>query len=652
MATLKDTNVHFLKLVDNSVGDESELPIVVDVKTGEQRTLFAVRTHRVAIFVNTSTIGDYDFKNVVEATAEGTVLDVRVAPRFDIGSLNRGKAFGLFETHRVSYVDYCGASGIRAPDDEKLQAATIAIAIKQSLVGRKNADRPLCLLLDGYQLSDEFIASFMRSFADEAVEWDVLVVPQPRVSDLAAANADRRLIFISHAAPEDNAFAAWLAARLKVAGYEPWLDLSELRSGEAFWSGIESAIKDRSAVVLAVTSLASRAKEGVLTEIHLASSLERARGAKGFIIPIKLDGISAIDMPIQLQRRQYIDFSRGWAEGLRRVLKELDSRKISGRQSAKTDFSTWFDRSLTMRSRIGNEPESLVCNWLPISKLPAEIFLHEAPVGTSVVELAKRYGESNPLVVDGRWCTFAEIQDTGEDSSALFRSSPTTRYKVQNWLEEENVSPPCGKKGVRRGRFVDLLRRSLEKKMAGRSLRAFQLSNKKLAWFFEHEALENDRVMWVDAKGKTRRKNLVGFSPTKSVYWHLAIELKPTLWPNPIVVVKLHVVFSTNGRSPLGDAAKMHALRRRFCKSWWNENWRDLLLAAIFELSDGTHQLFGDDTDELIVSSVPVAVTAPFSVLSADAIEEESIEVEEQLADDEEWINEDFEEPSPFETRE
>lgn len=34
--------------------------------------------------------------------------------------------------------------------------------------------------------------------------------------------ADRPALFISHAAPEDNAFTLWLGAKLSAMGYEVW----------------------------------------------------------------------------------------------------------------------------------------------------------------------------------------------------------------------------------------------------------------------------------------------------------------------------------------------------------------------------------------------------------------------------------------------
>jgi hypothetical protein len=47
------------------------------------------------------------------------------------------------------------------------------------------------------------------------------------------------------------------------------------------------------------------------------------------------------------------------------------------------------------------------------------------------------------------------------------------------------------------------------------------------------------------------------------------------------------VVFTSEGHSPLGDAKRLHRLRRSFCKSWRNDKWRDLLLAFWFWLAEG-----------------------------------------------------------------
>jgi hypothetical protein len=47
------------------------------------------------------------------------------------------------------------------------------------------------------------------------------------------------------------------------------------------------------------------------------------------------------------------------------------------------------------------------------------------------------------------------------------------------------------------------------------------------------------------------------------------------------------VVFTSNGLSPLGDAKRLHRLRRSFCKNWRNDKGRDLMLTFWFWLADG-----------------------------------------------------------------
>ena len=49
----------------------------------------------------------------------------------------------------------------------------------------------------------------------------------------------REMVFVSHANPEDNEFARWLALRLAGEGFPVWCDLTELLGGEDFWKDAE-----------------------------------------------------------------------------------------------------------------------------------------------------------------------------------------------------------------------------------------------------------------------------------------------------------------------------------------------------------------------------------------------------------------------------
>ena len=55
----------------------------------------------------------------------------------------------------------------------------------------------------------------------------------------------RDTILITHANPEDNRFARWLAGRLTTAGYKVWVDVRALRGGDDFWDKIEHVLRKR-----------------------------------------------------------------------------------------------------------------------------------------------------------------------------------------------------------------------------------------------------------------------------------------------------------------------------------------------------------------------------------------------------------------------
>jgi len=68
----------------------------------------------------------------------------------------------------------------------------------------------------------------------------------------------------------------------------------------------------------------------------------------------------------------------------------------------------------------------------------------------------------------------------------------------------------------------------------------------------------------------------------------------------------------------------MHALRRSFCKNWWNDRWRDLLLAFFAWLSeDGCVQLPVGPSEFVLLDS-------PLRLISSVAPEVEDLFVEDE----------------------
>jgi hypothetical protein len=54
-----------------------------------------------------------------------------------------------------------------------------------------------------------------------------------------------------------------------------------------------------------------------------------------------------------------------------------------------------------------------------------------------------------------------------------------------------------------------------------------------------------------------------------------------------MMIMHSHVLFSDDGEVLWPSTTAMHKARRGQCKNWWNDDWRDRLLAAMAWLSEG-----------------------------------------------------------------
>jgi hypothetical protein len=167
--------------------------------------------------------------------------------------------------------------------------------------------------------------------------------------------AKREAIFISHATPEDNVFTIWLGAKLSALGFEVWADVMCLRGGFDWQRQLEQALREKAVKVLLVANAVSVAKQGVRNEIQLASDVARKIGDREFIIPLRL---GAYDAPFLIAQAQYIDFTRGWSQGLAELLVTLsDTYKVPRNDSAGT--SIWRELQLLHSAKLQRTPETL-----------------------------------------------------------------------------------------------------------------------------------------------------------------------------------------------------------------------------------------------------------------------------------------------------
>jgi hypothetical protein len=119
--------------------------------------------------------------------------------------------------------------------------------------------------------------------------------------------------------------------------------------------------------------------------------------------------------------------------------------------------------------------------------------------------------------------------------------------------------------------------------------------------------------------------------------WHFAVSARPALHPRPLLQLRTHVLFSDDGKTIWSSADAMHRARRNQCKGWWNDDWRDRLLATMAWLADHQPVIKLDLSASAKAAIVnprpiefvsPVTLTEPASVssLEDDAPEDEDLD--------------------------
>lgn len=401
----------------------------------------------------------------------------------------------------------------------------------------------------------------------------------------------RSLVFISHANPEDNVFTTWLGARLASAGYEVWSDVTKLIGGEYFWKDIEEAIRTYSAKVISVVSHASVRKDGFLNELSVALSVESVQKLSDFVIPVRLDDLPFSDVPAQIHRKNLIDFIPGWPAGLARLIKKLEQdsvpHRLDGRSEQLTDWSKHF---LEIDARFVKREEAVMTNWLPITYLP-EV--------AHVLRIDRTRQDGRSVDTEGSW-PFAALgeqvvsfagRDDLENSCACAAYEYIGRPKWSELVDGSSHTLPAFNGRPATNALTNLLKQAWSREMASKGLVPFEMPGNRQAWYLPLSDEGVTRVSFVDLRGDTRRKALQGRSEVLKAHWHLAVVARPMVRPSTQFELTLHVVFTEDGRTPIGDAKRMHAMRRRFCKNWWQKQWRDLLLAYLSFLSGGQEYL-------------------------------------------------------------
>jgi hypothetical protein len=424
----------------------------------------------------------------------------------------------------------------------------------------------------------------------------------------------RDTLLLSHANPEDNEFTLWLALQLANHGYKVWSDLTKLLGGEVFWDKIEDVIRNGAAKVLYVLSRTSNTKDGPLRELHLAQSVAKKERLADFVIPLHIDSLPHGDITIEITRVNSVAFDHSWAAGLAVLLEKLETDAVSkDPRFNRTAVNDWWRTKFSAEQGLRQEPEEYLSNWFPVT-LPSHIYFHTVArrsIGKIEVPLALPY----PAVQDGiSLITFAEAADFDEKlGPEIYIARASEPLEVAPLLEKANL----GK------HLFQLLRLAWEHMLAERQLPVYELANKARCFYFPKDRVPNDKVFFMGVEGTRTYRAMVGYStrtnPTTGVsvkrYWHYAIQARPLVHPTPAFVFKPHVLFTNDGVTLWESKKRLASARRSQCKTWWNDEWRDRMLAAATHLcGDGSEiQMKLGSAASLTVAPTPLLFQSPVS---------------------------------------
>lgn len=424
----------------------------------------------------------------------------------------------------------------------------------------------------------------------------------------------RDTVFITHAAPQDNEFALWLSSKLAMAGYRVWVDQRRLRGGEDSWDEIDRVLRHE-AVKQIVVFTKYTGKAGVKKELAIGEVMKAHLGDPKFMIGVRNDSAAFADAPPELIRGHILDAYPNWHDCLQGLFETLEEFKVPRTTSPDAQvLRTIVEAREDGRRFVATVPEALLTNWFPIT--PPEYIRYYRFDGIQEQMKAWRKDCRIPSTEMGRLAgAFADPPAFLHASS--FEQAMPTAYEIpfKDFVRGTNLGPYVDRHGANRD-IVNLLRQHFDQAAAARGLLPVEFASGQIGWFFPDGLVPANKVVCETSDGRRVRRSVSG--KFKALRWHLCLIAKPRIWPSLVYRIHANVVLSTDGKTPI-PGEKTHKRRRRLTKSWWNDVWRDRLLAAMSFLAGNKATITMEAGHvQFEVSAWPLLVDVPVSYEASD----------------------------------
>ena len=407
----------------------------------------------------------------------------------------------------------------------------------------------------------------------------------------------RDTLFISHATPEDNEFAIWLASRLEMLGYKIWIDKEKLLGGETFWQVIQNTIKNDTIKFLLVYSenicdKNGNLKEGINKEFLYAESIAKSEKIKDFIIPLYIDKEATFHEFIGANTLTHIPFDENWAEGLNQLKEKLEQSSVSKKANQDvSSFADWYENNYHNDCEVIEKKEQLYSSWWKIAEIPDEFFLYIFPNSASAEKIKERNSNLPLGLISNIITSFDDsLNMTVNDELGEYSLKIDTvkAYSLKNIIQgfESNVFPTY--RDIK-NHFINLLNSVITKIFNDRGMLPYNLSN-GTAYFLPKKD-KFSRIKFIFPNTEIKKGKTIGGEYLDIGYWHYGISVKPILFPIIGYSIKSHIIFTSDGYQIISDNKKQHSYRRNKGKTFYNDVWRNLQLAYIQNLKDSHNNI-------------------------------------------------------------
>jgi hypothetical protein len=303
-----------------------------------------------------------------------------------------------------------------------------------------------------------------------------------------------------------------------------------------------------------------------------------------FIIPLRLEPYKKV---LGIGELQYVDFVRGWADGLDKLLETLKRQKIPCDLTKISINPNWEIYRRRGSIPIKEEPERLTSNWLRVAEAP-DIVRYFEPSGAADLYAIESACTSSKYPAPPMQRGFVSF-GTPEEINDAFATTGKFEAKAEIPLMEfiAKGAPQHGIQGKDASNvIVSMFRQAWNAYCREKNHREYVYSKATAFHCTGAQAKLGQKIPW--GKQGDRRSSMLR-NIAKGQVWEFGVSALPAFWPFPHIKLKSRVLFSPPLRDdagdPFGDARKQHRLRRSVCKGWRNKQWHGRLMAFIEMLS-------------------------------------------------------------------